>query len=251
MSEAAIVTGGARGIGAATARVLALRGLKVAVLDILESEASAVADEIVRTGGQAFGIRCDVSKRAEVESAIAQIETRWATPLVVVNNAGVGGPFHQVDEVSDEEWDWIINTNLRSVFLFCRALLPKMKAAGYGRIVNISSIQGLLGATRSSTYAASKHGMMGYTRSIAAEWGAHGITCNAICPGYVDTQLGIQSDKVDRYLERVLAKSPIQRVARPEEIAAMVAHLIGPEGSYVNGAAISIDGGITAHAGIT
>jgi len=249
--QIAIVTGAGRGIGAATAKMLAAQGVKVGVLDVLAEEANAVAGQIREAGGEALAVRCDVGNREDVENAIREIEAEFGTPLVLVNNAGVGGPFHRVDQVSDDEWEWIINTNLKSVFLFTRNLLPKMKEQGYGRIVNVASIQGLLGSAHSSTYVASKHGMIGYTKTIAAEWGQHGITCNAVCPGYVDTALGVQTDKISDYMQRVLEKSPVQRVAVPDEIAALILHLVGPHGGYINGASYTIDGGISSHVGIT
>jgi 3-oxoacyl-[acyl-carrier protein] reductase len=247
----AIVTGAGRGIGAATAKMLASEGYRVGVLDVLEPEAKAVADQIVEAGYAAMAIACDVGRREDVENAITTLEREFGAITVLVNNAGVGGPFHRVDEVSDDEWEWIINTNLKSVFLFTRNLLPKMKEQQHGRIVNIASIQGLYGSAYSSTYVASKHGMIGYTKTIAAEWGEHGITCNAICPGYVDTALGVQTDKISDYMQRVLAKSPVKRIAKPEEIAALALHLVGPFGGYINGSAYVIDGGITSHVGIT
>lgn len=250
--QTAIVTGAARGIGAATAKLLAQQGMRVALLDVQVEGVEAVAAQIHQAGGQALALRCDVSQRGDVEDAIAAAESEWTQPVtVLVNNAGVGGPFHRVDEVSDEEWDWIVGINLKSVFLFSRNLLPKMKAVGYGRLVNIASIQGLLGSAHSSTYVASKHGMVGYTRTIAAEWGAFGITCNAICPGYVNTHLGVQEAAISDYMQRVMEKSPVQRVAEPVEIAALVGHLVGPYGGYINGSAYTIDGGISAHVGIT
>ncbi|MDY7228191.1 SDR family NAD(P)-dependent oxidoreductase [Hyalangium rubrum] len=247
----AIVTGAGRGIGAATAKRLAAGGMRVGVVDIREEEAAQVAADITREGGSALSLRGDVSVREDVERVIATLEQRWTTPLVLVNNAGVGGPFHRVDEVSDKEWDWIIGTNLRSVFLFTRDLLPKMKQQGFGRIVNVASIQGLLGSAHSSTYVASKHGMIGYTKTIAAEWGPYGITCNAICPGYVDTALGVQPDAIADYMKRVMAKSPVKRTAQPDEVAALIEHLVGPHSGYINGASYTIDGGISAHVGIT
>ncbi|MEW9672238.1 SDR family NAD(P)-dependent oxidoreductase [Ammoniphilus sp. 3BR4] len=251
MKKAAIITGAGRGIGAETAKLFAKQNIAVAVLDRDEQSALKVAQQIEREGGLALAISCDVGKRDDVEEAITVVERKWGTPLILVNNAGVGGPFHRVDQVSDEEWDWIINTNLKSVFLFTRNLLPKMKEAGYGRIINIASIQGLLGSAHSSTYVASKHGMIGYTKTIAAEWGRFGITCNAICPGYVDTQMGIRPEDISDYYQRVMEKSPVKRVAHPIEIAALVAHLAGEHGGYINGASYTIDGGISAHVGIT
>ncbi|MCX7571804.1 3-oxoacyl-ACP reductase FabG [Tumebacillus sp. DT12] len=247
----ALISGAGRGIGAATAKMLASEGVAVGVLDVLLDEAEAVAQQIRDAGYQALALKCDVGLREDVENAISTVEKEFGPITILVNNAGVGGPFHRVDQVSDDEWEWIMNTNLKSVFLFTRNLLPKMKEQGFGRIVNIASIQGLYGSAHSSTYVASKHGMIGYTKTIAAEWGEHGITCNAICPGYVDTALGVQTDKISDYMQRVLAKSPVKRIAKPEEIAALVRHLVGPHGGYINGSSYVIDGGITSHVGIT
>ena len=165
--------------------------------------------------------------------------------------AGVGGPFHRVDQVSDEEWDWIFHTNVKSVLHFCRPLLPAMKQRGFGRVINIASIQGLVGAARSSTYVASKHAMIGYTRAIAAEWGPFGITCNAICPGYVETRMGIQEEAVSGQRRRVLARTPTRRVATPEEIAYLVLSLVDDRAGHVNGSVLVADGGILADAGVS
>ncbi|NGQ93742.1 SDR family oxidoreductase [Brevibacillus sp. SYP-B805] len=247
----AIVTGAGRGIGEAIALRFARLGMAVGLLDIQKENVERVKEAVIGEGGAAAAIACDVGSSASVEAAIAAVENAFhGTPLILVNNAGVGGPFHRIDEVSDEEWERIISTNLRSVFLFARHLLPKMKAAYFGRIVNIASVQGLFGASRSSTYVASKHGMIGYTKAIAAEWGPFGITCNAICPGYVDTAMGVQAGEVGDHLRKVLDKSPVKRIAQPDEIAAMAAHLVGPDSGYINGACITLDGGITCHVGI-
>lgn len=251
MQQVAIVTGAGNGIGASTAKLLAQHGVRVGVLDIQLEKSQMVAQEIILAGGQALPIQCDVGKRTQVEEAIELIEAGFGAITILVNNAGVGGPFHRVDEVSDEEWDWIINTNLKSVFLFCRNLLPKMKESNYGRIVNVASIQGLLGSAHSSSYVASKHGMIGYTKTIAAEWGEHGITCNAICPGYVDTAMGVRPEDISDYMKRVIAKSPVKRVAQPIEIAQMIHHLVGEHSGYINGSCVTMDGGISSHVGIT
>jgi 3-oxoacyl-[acyl-carrier protein] reductase len=249
--KVAIVTGAGNGIGKAIARQLAEHGAKVALLDIARDKAEEAAAEMEDLGLTVTGIACDVSLRSEVDSAVQTIKERFGTISILVNNAGVGGPFHRADQVSEEEWDWILNTNLKSVYLFCHQLLPDMKQKRYGRILNIASIQGLFGSAHSSTYVASKHGMIGYTKTIAAEWGEFGITCNAICPGYVDTALGVQTDKISDYMERVMHKSPVKRIATPDEIAALAMHILGPYGGYINGSAYTIDGGITSHVGIT
>jgi 3-oxoacyl-[acyl-carrier protein] reductase len=229
----AIVTGAARGIGASIARHLKEQGYRVAALDLEGTE-----------------YRCDVGQPQSIDAALDEVESKLGTPTVLVNNAGVGGPFHRIDEVSTDEWDWIFSTNVKSVFYFSKLILPKMKALGTGRIVNIASIQGLVGAAQSSTYVASKHAMIGYTRAIAAEWGEYGITCNAVCPGYVDTKMGIQPDQKQDYLKQVLARSPVKRIATPDEIATLVGFLVTPSAAYLNGSVLVADGGITASLGI-
>jgi len=221
----AVVTGGAQGIGAAIVSALSADHA-VAVLDLKNGPGV---------------VECDVGNRESVERALAAVEADLGTPTVLVNNAGFGGPFHRIDEVEDDEWERVVSTNLRSVFYLSRRLLPKMKAAGFGRIVNIASIYGLKGGARSSTYSAAKHGVIGYTQSLADEWGAFGITCNAICPGYVDTPaVSAEAAKI------AIAKTPVGRLGKPEEIAALVAHLCGPQSGYINGVAWAVDGGITS-----
>lgn len=249
--KTAIVTGAARGIGAAVSKALAANGCAVAMLD-LDASVESTAKEITATGAHAIGVLCDVSKAKQVDQAFSTIAKKLGSQIdVLVNNAGMGGPFHRADEVSEEEWDLIFATNVKSAYLFTRRVLPAMKAKGFGRIVNVASIQGLTGAVLSSTYSATKHAMIGYTRSVAAEWGSFGITCNAICPGYVETRMGAQDENVDSHLAKILEKSPVKRMASPDEIAAMVAYLVGEQSGYINGAALTLDGGITAHVGIT
>jgi 3-oxoacyl-[acyl-carrier protein] reductase len=234
----AIVTGAGQGIGAATAEAFAAEGYAVALLDLDEAKVAATA---ARLGGKALALKCDVGERASVEAALKTVEQRLGPVTALINNAGIGGPFHRVDEVTDDEWERIVSTNLRSVFYFARALLPGMKARGQGRIVNIASIYGLRGAAGSSTYCATKHAVVGYTRALADEWGAHGITCNAICPGFVDTPMTNAEQR-----SRVEAITPVRRMAEPSEIAALALYLCGPKAGYINGAIWAVDGGITS-----
>jgi len=248
MEKIAVITGAGNGIGAATARKFAREGIKVAVVDIDGDRAEQVADSIRKEGFEAMAVACDVSSRNQVEECIARVEETFGTPNILVNNAGIGGPFHLVSEVTEDEFDRIFGINVKSVYLFTHNLLPKMKEMGYGRIVNTASIQGLYGSPYSSTYVATKHAMLGYTKSIASEWGRHGITCNAVCPGYVQTAMGVQEDKVDDYMRRVLEKTPTKSVARPEELAEMNYFLITQP--YLNGSVNVMDGGITCHVGI-
>ncbi len=231
----ALVTGGAAGIGRAIARRLVEAGWPVAVLDLDGAGLERLQAEL---GCATF--ECDVGDPVAVRATLEQLP---GPVSVLVNNAGRGGPFHRVDEVSDEEWTGLFDTNVRSVFSLCRGLLPAMREAGFGRVVNIASVQGLRGAARSSTYVACKHAVVGYTRALAAEWGPFGVTVNAICPGYVRTGMGIPATATEEARAALLAGIPVGRDADPDEIAATVLHLIGPESGYVNGAALVMDGG--------
>lgn len=251
MKKIAIITGAAGGIGAAIAErciadvdALLLVDIEDTKLELLRTKLNKLSSTPVSS------YHCDVGNSQSVADMINAATQEIGIPTILVNNAGIGGPFHRVDEVGDEEWYRIINTNLKSVFNFSRLLLPMMKQLSYGRIINIASVQGLLGAALSSTYVASKHGMIGYTQAIATEWGQYGITCNAICPGYVDTAMGVQDDKVLEHYKKVIAKTPEGRIAKPIEIADLVNYLMKDEASFINGSVLTIDGGLTCHVGI-
>jgi len=251
-SGIALVTGAGAGIGAAIAKRIASRVEAIVLLDLNREAVNMLAKDIhEQTTITVIAHYCDVGNSDLVEQVLSRVKQQVGTPDILINNAGIGGPFHQIDEVSDEEWEMIFNTNVKSIFNFAKRLLPEMKKKNYGRIVNIASVQGYLGAALSSTYVASKHAVIGYTRAIAAEWGNFGITCNAICPGYVDTQMGIQNNAVNEHLKKVVAKTPAGRIAMPDEIASLVDYLISDDASFINGASLTIDGGLTCHVGVS
>jgi 3-oxoacyl-[acyl-carrier protein] reductase len=246
----AIVTGAARGIGLAITKKLLRDVFTVSAIDI-----DPVPLKKMSLPG-ATSCTCDAGNPEQVKSTLKTILKNHGTPWALINNAGFGGPFHRIDEVSDEEWTRIFDINVRSVFLFCRELLPRMAAQKGGRIVNIASIQGFLGAERSSTYSASKHAVIGYTRAIAAEWGPQGIACNAISPGYVDTAQGARDELARDFQNRVIQRTPSRRILAPGEIAELASFLCRKPGSKeprtgaINGAVLTIDGGITAETGL-
>jgi len=241
----AVVTGASRGIGKSICLDLARNGYAVAALARNENDLSQLSAEIKHLGAPSLAISCDIRVKSQLESAFQQIVTCWGEPQYLVNNAGMGGPFHRTDEVSDAEWKEIFETNIDSVFHLTRMALPGMKNKKFGRIVNISSIQGLFGGAFSSTYAATKHALIGYTKSIATEWGAFGITCNAICPGYIATDM--LSNASDEIKKELLARIPARRFGLPEEIAGLTTYLVGAQSGYLNGSVITIDGGLSAH----
>lgn len=238
----AIVTGASRGIGAAIAEVLVENGFRVA---LVARDVAALSRLEAKLGDRARSFVCDVADEAAVNATLDRIETSLGTPGVIVNNAGVGGPFHRVDEVDTAEWNALFGVNVDGVRHFCRWALPRMKAGGYGRIVNISSIQGLFGGARSSTYAATKHAIIGFSKTLAAEWGAYGITCNAVCPGYIETEMLANADPESR--KELLRRIPTGRFGSAEEVARLVAFIVGPFGGYINGSALVMDGGLSAH----
>ncbi|RYZ40302.1 MAG: SDR family oxidoreductase [Myxococcaceae bacterium] len=241
----AVVTGASRGIGAAIATVLARNGFEVALLARDEAALARLQEQLVAAGGRAWPLACDVADKDAVTSALDWLEARRGVPRVIVNNAGIGGPFHRVDEVSVAEWDLLFGVNVEGVRNLCHWALPRMKAQGYGRIVNIASIMGLFGGAQSSTYAATKHAIVGYSKAIAAEWGAHGITCNAVCPGYIETEMLAKAPAASR--QRLLERIPAKRFGTPEEVAGLVAFLVGPYGGYANGSSLVMDGGLSSH----
>jgi 3-hydroxybutyrate dehydrogenase len=249
----ALVTGGGRGIGRAVASQFAREGARVAVAARTETEVARVAVEIAEESGvETAHVVCDVSDAESVARMFASVAERFGRGAdVLVNNAGVAesAPLTKTD---DQFWQRHLSINLSGTFYCMRAAMPSMLASGWGRIINIASIAGKTGAPYIAAYAASKHGVLGLTRSVALEVAAKGITVNAICPGYVET------DMTTRAVENITAKtgkttdeardiinrmSPQNRLIEPEEVAALALLLASEEGRGINGQAINIDGG--------
>lgn len=241
--QVAVVTGASRGLGACIARQLVREGARVALLARDAAALQRLAEELGKSF--ALAVPCDVTVAASVQSALAQVRRQWGEPLLLVNNAGAGGPFHLTTEVSDAEWEQLFALNVRSAFWFTRALLPAMQQAGYGRIVNVASIYGLRGGARSSTYAATKHALVGYTRSVAQEVAAMGITCNTVCPGFIATE-GVQNSPQHQELAR---RIPAGRMAQPDEVAEAIVQLLRPASGFITGTELVLDGGQSSAAG--
>ncbi len=245
MKTIAIITGASSGIGTAIAFTLAAIDIQVILLARNKDKLKEVASQINTAGGSCFYHECDVTKRDNIEATLQSIQPQISNlKLILINNAGYGGPFKRTDELSEEEWDSIFNTNTKAPFLFCKYLLPLMKKSGWGRVINIASIYGSVGGALSAAYAASKHALIGYTKSIAAEWGEWNITCNTVSPGFTNTKMGADTNAVS--YQNILQQIPLKRQATPEEIAQSVLFLCGENSSYINGADIVIDGGLLA-----
>ncbi|MFK4106401.1 SDR family NAD(P)-dependent oxidoreductase [Streptomyces sp. NPDC019531] len=249
MSErrTAIVTGGGSGIGRSISLRLAEDGFAVAVLDLDEESAGQVAEEIRQKGHEAaaFG-GVDVSDRARVDDAVRRVREILGGPVsVLVNNAGVARTEGFL-KITDAWWNRIMAVNLSGPFYFCQAVVPDMRDAGWGRIVNISSSSAQSGQPYMTHYVASKAGLIGFTKALALELGPAGITVNTIPPGFVDTpmlraseQRGLLGGSVDHHAEL----TPVRRPGRPEDIAAACSFLVSEEAGYVTGQVIGVNGG--------
>jgi meso-butanediol dehydrogenase/(S,S)-butanediol dehydrogenase/diacetyl reductase len=237
--KVAIVTGGARGIGGAIAARLAADGARVLVADLRSPASTHAGIHFQRT---------DATSTADVADAVATVRELWGRLDVLVNNAGVGALAGTAD-MTEELWDQVFAINTRAVFLFCKAAMPLMRESGGGTIVNIASISGLSGDYAMSAYNASKGAVVNYTRALALDCGRDGIRVNAVCPGLVDTEMAAAAiaDPADRafWFDRI----PLGRAARPEEIAGVVTFLASDDASYMTGAIVAADGGISAHTG--
>jgi 3-oxoacyl-[acyl-carrier protein] reductase len=236
----ALVTGASRGIGAAIARRLALDGIPVGVNYRADREgAERVVAEIEAAGGTAVAAEGDVSTPGSVEKVFDALEERYGSVLILVNNAGTRAD-NLSPQICDEDWDHVLDTNLSGPFRATRRALPKMMRARFGRVVNIASIVGPRANAGQANYAASKAGLIGFTKTVAAEVARRNITVNAVAPGLVQTDL---SEGVgDHLLEHV----PARRAGTPEEVAACVRFLASSEAAYVTGTTLTVDGGLSA-----
>ncbi|PRY55777.1 3-oxoacyl-ACP reductase FabG [Glycomyces artemisiae] len=245
-SRTAIVTGAARGIGAATARRLAADGHAVAVLDLAEDQAAGVADDINAKGGKAIAIGADVADEAAATAAVARAAAELGPPQILVNNAGILRD-NLLFKMSAADWDAVLGVHLRGAFLMARAVQSSMVESGWGRIVNLSSTSAL-GNRGQANYAAAKAGMQGLTKTLAIELGKFGITANAVAPGFIETEMTkATAERVGvpfaDFLAHAAKEVPVGRVGRPEDIAAAVAFFCSEEAGYVSGQVLYVAGG--------
>jgi len=234
----ALVTGAARGIGLAIAKRLVADGARVALVDLDKPAVEATAAEI---GGSAIALVADVTRTADVERAVTATHARWSRLDVVVNNAGITGGSKLTWELTDEDWSQVIACDLTSVFLVSRAAVRRMLAQGGGRIVNIASIAGKEGNPTLVPYSTAKAGVIGFTKALAKEVADRGIFVNAVAPAVIGTDLVKQMSK--ETVDYLVAKIPMGRVGRPEEVAALVAWLASDECSFSTGAVYDLSGG--------
>jgi NAD(P)-dependent dehydrogenase (short-subunit alcohol dehydrogenase family) len=244
--KVAVVTGGASGIGRATAGRLAAAGARVVVADVKDDMGRETVLEIGGAGGVAEYRHADVTSEEEVEALMAAAVEAFGRLDIAVNNAGVAGHFGPVADLSLAEWRRMIDVNLTAVFLCLRAEIPRLRASGGGAIVNMSSGAGLMGFAGLAAYVASKHAVIGLTKSVALEQARHGIRVNAVCPGSVRTPMLEGFAGSEEAVERMGKMSPIGRLGTPAEIADAIVWLCSPRAAFVTGVALPVDGGVLA-----
>jgi 3-oxoacyl-[acyl-carrier protein] reductase len=244
--RAAIVTGAARGIGAATARRLAADGMAVAVLDLDEQACAGTVEAITSAGGRAIAVGADVSQASQVEAAVGKVAAELGPPAVLVNNAGIIRD-NMLFKMSEGDWDAVLGVHLRGAFLMSRATQKHMVDQRYGRIVNLSS-SSALGNRGQANYSAAKAGMQGFTKTLAIELGQFGITANAVAPGFIVTDMTAATAArvkmgFEEFQQAAASQIPVRRVGQPEDVAHVISFLASEGAGFVSGQVIYVAGG--------
>jgi len=236
-----VITGAGRGLGKEAALLFAKEGAKVMVCDINQESAEEVASSVNAGGGEALAFRVDVTDAASVQAMVDAVVERYGRIDVLVNNAGITADA-QLVKMTDDQWDRVINVNLKGVYLCTKAVAPVMIAKGSGRIINTSSVVGIYGNFGQTNYVATKAGVIGMTKVWAKELGRKGITVNAVAPGFIMTDM--MSTVPEKILTNIREKTPLGRLGEPRDIAYAYLYLASDEAAFVNGAVLQVDGGL-------
>ena len=247
MGKVAIITGAGSGIGRAITLLFAREGAKVVAADVDEAGLQETVRLVTGAGGTAIAVRTDVSKAVDVQGMVSAALDNWGRPDILINNAGIEGQQAPTADCTEENWDRVINVNLKGVFLGMKHAIPHMLSNGGGAIINVASVAGLVGFAGIPAYCASKGGVIQLSKAAALEYAGQGVRVNAICPGVVWTPM------VERFIsgnpemrEALIALEPVGRFGTPEEVAALALYLASDEAAFVTGASFAIDGGFVA-----
>jgi 3-oxoacyl-[acyl-carrier protein] reductase len=238
--QVAIITGSGRGIGRSIAEAFLRAGAKVVISDINQDTCNRTAKELKDQGGETLGVVCDVTKSESVDALVAAVTKEWGRIDILVNNAGITRD-NLIMRMGDDEWQAVIDTNLTSAFKVSKAVLKVMSKQRSGRIINIASTTGVHGNFGQVNYAAAKSGLIGLTKTVALEYASRNITCNAVAPGFIDTDM--TKKLKEEIINGILSRVPLGRMGTPDDIANAVLFFAGP-GAYVTGQVLEVNGGL-------
>lgn len=239
--KVAIVTGSARGIGAATARRLAQEGVKVVINDIQRERAEQTAAQLVADGFQAHCVVADVTRQADVQRLVDETVQRFGGVHILVNNAGAPRDKY-LTKMTEDDWDFVIDVMLKGAFLMSKAVMPAMIEQGWGRVINLSS-RAHLGNPTQANYSAAKAGLIGMAKALSMEEGRYGITVNCVAPGFIETEMIQALPTYEAIKERAISAQPVKRVGRPDDIADAIAFLASDRASFISGEVLHVTGG--------
>lgn len=247
-NKVVLITGAASGIGRASALIFAREGAKLMLSDVNDAGGMETITLIEQGGGKAEYLHCDVAKSSDISALVDAAVSRFGGLHYAVNNAGISGTFlNPITETEEATYDAVMAINVKGVWLCMKAEIPAILQSGGGSIVNLASVAGLIGAPGGAVYAASKHAVIGLTRSVALEYARHGLRVNAICPSYIETPMVTNLSDVDpKMAERTQKASPMKRLGQPNEVAEAIVWLCSEKASFINGTTMAIDGGLTA-----